>query len=121
MSADQLRRAAAKLRETAKAATPGPWHPAQPMLADMVTSPLLGHIADCSVGTGYRHQSLEDARWISLVNPSIAEPLALWLEFAAEHWRPEAMRKQYPIRLDLQHRTIEIACALLGEEAEPDA
>jgi hypothetical protein len=53
----------------ASAATPGPWHPEEPYLADVVTSDLLGRVADCSVGTGYRPQSLPDAAHIALHGP----------------------------------------------------
>jgi hypothetical protein len=84
------------------------------MLADMVTSPLLGHIADCSVGTGYRHQSLEDARWISLVNPGLAEPLAALLDYAASDCEnrpftaPEVLAEDWRFELA-------IARTILGE------
>jgi hypothetical protein len=50
-------------------ATPGPWAPEQPLLTDVVSS-LLGPVADCAVRTGYRAQSLEDARHIARHNPT---------------------------------------------------
>jgi len=56
--------------EVARAATPGPWAPDHPWLSDVVNSALLGAVADCSVGTGYRAQSLEDARHIAAHDPA---------------------------------------------------
>lgn len=70
--ADEIKAAAAKIRDLAKAATPGPWWPESPWLSDVVTSPLLGRVADCSIGTGYRAQSLDDAKHIAMWNPSVA-------------------------------------------------
>jgi hypothetical protein len=58
--------------EVARAATPGPWSPDKPWLSDVVNSALLGPVADCSIGTGYRAQSLEDARHIALQDPGDA-------------------------------------------------
>lgn len=55
--------------EAAGKATPGPWAPEEPLLTDVVTSALLGRVADCSVGTGYRAQSLPDARHIARHDP----------------------------------------------------
>jgi uncharacterized protein DUF6221 len=54
----------------ARAATPGPWAPDAPWLSDVVNSALLGPVADCSIGTGFRAQSLEDARHIALNDPA---------------------------------------------------
>lgn len=54
----------------ARDATPGPWSPERPMLTDVVTSALLGRVADCSVGRDYRPQSLEDARHIARHDPA---------------------------------------------------
>lgn len=114
MSADLLRRAAAMLRETAAPATPGPWvsldkgdriiHSAEPFDYEYVVDEPMSN----------EH----NAAWIALMHPGLAEPLAAWLDFAAEYWRPEALAMKYPIRHDLQHRTLEIARAILGEAAD---
>jgi hypothetical protein len=57
--------------ELARAATPGPWSPDSPWLSDVVNSALLGPVADCSIGTGFRPQSLEDARHIAANSPDV--------------------------------------------------
>jgi hypothetical protein len=57
-------------KAAAGTATPGPWAPDKPWLADVVVSGLLGPVADCAVGTGYRAQSLEDARHIARHDPN---------------------------------------------------
>lgn len=54
----------------ARAATPGPWSPDAPFLSDVVTSALLGPVADCAIGTDYRAQSLEDACHIARHDPA---------------------------------------------------
>ncbi|MFI5880823.1 DUF6221 family protein [Streptomyces sp. NPDC051554] len=70
-------RMVAWLRETmdsaerdAEAATPGPWAPEGALGADVVTSALLGRVADCSVGTDYRPQSIPDAAHIARHDPA---------------------------------------------------
>lgn len=65
----------AEWQALAQAATPGPWEPEHPFLSDFVTSALLGRVADCSVGTGYRPQSLPDARHIAAHDPASAQRL----------------------------------------------
>ncbi|MFI7691742.1 hypothetical protein ACIBQ6_21925 [Nonomuraea sp. NPDC049655] len=89
--ADELREAAAKLRETAKAAPPGPWgvngpwwwevtHYEQDVTSCIVTDP--GNEPIAVLAPPYnRHADAEKAApWIRLVNPLLAEPLASWLE-----------------------------------------
>lgn len=73
--AEELRKAAARLRETGEHTTPGTW--LVPDVADMVVSdkpmrwgtPI---VAEC--GTP------EDAAWIALMHPDLSEPLSAWLE-----------------------------------------
>lgn len=86
----ELREAAARLRETAAPATPGPWtviirylrkHPSVPAQADFIT-PAYG--ARISVQT---RQRLPDARWQALLHPGLAEPLADALEGTADGCR----------------------------------
>lgn len=91
MSADLLRRAATRLRESALAATPGPWayDPAKQWHADhdfdMLTnpqeyvsyggpSPFTGAIA--TTGPANHAQSMRDAEFIALVHPPVALALA---------------------------------------------
>lgn len=100
--AARLRAAAGVVRELSTAATPGPWTPESPLLSDIVTSALLGRVADCSVGTEYRPQSIPDAAWIALMHPGVGEPLAKWLEYVAElavsvaAHRPDAATEDAP-------------------------
>jgi hypothetical protein len=62
--AEELRAAAAKLRETAANASPGPWS---------------------AQDFAFRH-GLADAAWIALMDPAVAEPLAAWLEETARQY-----------------------------------
>ncbi|MFF4848810.1 DUF6221 family protein [Streptomyces sp. NPDC001194] len=57
---------------SARAATPGPWVSDEPWLADWVKSGILGHVADCSIGAGYRAQSIPDAAHIARYDPARA-------------------------------------------------
>lgn len=100
MSADLLRRAAAKLRETAELALPAPWT-VIPVPGDRgydVTA-----FPSLSV---YVAQDLSeyDAEWIALMGPALAEPLAEWLESVAAEGR--ASRRTGPMA---------VARAILGE------
>jgi hypothetical protein len=83
-TAKEMRAAAHKLRESAENATPGPWG----------TTPQDGVIA-WRLGPGgfdddyeyviedrqFEHD--EDASWVALVHPGLAQPLAEWLEMEA--------------------------------------
>lgn len=81
--------------ETARAATPGPWAPDAPWLSDVVNSALLGPVADCSIGTVFRPQSLEDAKHIAANDPAaIIAGCEADLERLEEH-RPCDFRKAY--------------------------
>lgn len=72
--------------EIARAATPGPWAPEDPWLSDVVTSALLGRVADCSLGTGYRAQAIQDARRITLHDPAaVLRRIATERKILAEH------------------------------------
>lgn len=89
--AEELRAAAAKLRETAGTATDGPWQ---------LDGPYWWHSGDCThVVTDARDRmsvavmpQREDAphrdanaAWIALAHPGLAEPLAKWLEREAKY------------------------------------
>lgn len=73
MSADLLRRAAAKLREHAKAASLAPWDSASDGLVwpDRTGDPVSGST------------EVEDADYIALMHPPVALALADWLDSAA--------------------------------------
>lgn len=70
-----LRAAAARIRDVAANAMPGPWAPEDPMLSDVVCGDR-GFVADCSVGEGYRRGSLDDARHIAAWSPDRALAVA---------------------------------------------
>jgi hypothetical protein len=77
---EELRAAAAKLREVAGKATDGPWHPDADELGRGwdLRSATDGHMA---FGL-----TKADAAWIALVHPGLAEPLAEWLEKTATEY-----------------------------------
>lgn len=83
MSAEVLRAAAVKLRQTAQPATPGPWK--------VDSSIPYGHRvgstddADWVAWTGEHGEdnSPEDAAWIALMHPGVGSALADWLDEAA--------------------------------------
>ena len=94
---DELHTAATKLRETASKATPGPW--TDRSTDDTGAWPIMIVGGDDSPGDGRGepvlivHESVteeivgrEDAAWIALAGPQIAEPLAEQLEETASWW-----------------------------------
>lgn len=103
---DELREAAAKLRETVKDAPPGPWGVNGPWWWDVsrheqdVTSCIVtdpGNEPVAVLAPPYnRHSGAEKAApWIALASPALAEPLASWLEKAAA-WYDETTGIQEP-------------------------
>lgn len=105
--AEQLRAAAIKLRDTAKAATSGPWvayATPGPRVDDDCAWTLgrpyceKGSPQECepecgvtvlttgSEGCENDNVSEGDAKWMELANPLLAEPLATWLEKTATQW-----------------------------------
>lgn len=99
--AEELRSAAAKLRETAAKATPGPWEhvstdddgirplwvigpPEDPedgwTCREVVyfTDEMAGLLADVTEPEGI--MSRADLDWMALMGPTVAHPLATWLE-----------------------------------------
>lgn len=64
--AQELRDAAAKVRKAAASAMSDNWYSAEALAQSL-----------CS----------EDVEWIALMGPVLAEPLAAWLDGAAENWR----------------------------------
>lgn len=122
MSADLLRRAAAKIRESARAATPGPWRwegvwdndpdvtlwgPGDP---DDRATPLV--IAAHGMHTeGFVEVSEPDADHIALWSPDVAELVAGVIDLHADVWEVDGgeMEKLNPIR--------KLAESILGEGA----
>ena len=78
-----LRDAAKVLRDTASNATPGPWKTKG--VGDfgwlVVDADPAGRF---SVETEDNEHGRADAAWIALAHPGLAEPLAAWLEIAAD-------------------------------------
>lgn len=55
----------------AKAATPGPWKTDDPLMSDHVGSVVLkDYVASCSVRSGYRENSIQDAAHIARHDPA---------------------------------------------------
>lgn len=105
MPADLLRRAAAELREAAAKATPGPWrthdtylplggHTATVLTArqDLNASELVAWLPTMSnePWTDGRN-AWNNAAWIALMHPGVAEPLAALLEAIADQITPEGI------------------------------
>lgn len=141
-SADVLRRAAAKLRETANSATRGPWV-AYPTISTRdddqawtLTRPYcaIDHGSpdecepDCGVtvlttgAEGCENDNVfeDDARWMELANPLLAEPLASWLEEMARQYemapcdKPDGVCNGCERRDDFVH-AFNVAQVILGE------
>lgn len=110
MSAELLRRAAAKLRETAAKATPGPWMTSR--IAG-IGSALHDSELHIHIPVGTTDVSAADGAWIALASPIIAEPLATYLEneaTTADELTAIGLGPGEPYRLALT-----LARAVLGE------
>lgn len=84
MSADLLRRAADKIRETAQAATPAPWW-ANPIASEAEVDVYSGTGSGDDIAVAdnaYR----ADAEHIATWTPDVAELVAAWLDWAAKGW-----------------------------------
>jgi hypothetical protein len=84
---ESLRAAAARLRDLAKEATPGPWeieydHGGTYAQAVFRMDPEHPDDVDCSIGLGAMGAAADNV-WISVMSPAVAEPLAVWLEDTA--------------------------------------
>ena len=81
--AETLRAAAAKVRDTASNATPGPWE------CDGIgdygwTVRDVSPFGTFAIETEDSEQGQADAEWIALMSPAVAEPLAAHLERLAD-------------------------------------
>lgn len=94
--ADELKTAAATLRETVRGTAAGPWKAAPVWSPDAaVTSAVYSHGYPTGtpesevVASGQKRypkgglRNPCNARWIALMDPNLAEPLAVWLTFEA--------------------------------------
>jgi len=100
-----LRRAAARLRETAAEVTPGTWVVERTNRSVWVMADRGLYVAN--TGTSDIDESPRvqaDAEWIALASPAIAEPLAAWLESEQAVWGEDATPP-----------SLAIARAVLGE------
>ena len=103
MSAELLREAAAKMRELAEGATPGPWE-----WDDKHYGIFPGPQVDgCCEGDGFIHHSA-DAKHIAAWHPGVALAVADWLDREAElaDWE-----------CDAEPAAIDLARAFLGGDA----
>lgn len=87
MSADLLRRAAAKIRENAEVATPGPWESRRSQQADYIGfTDTAGFFAIARQSTWGTKGDVEHiASW----HPDVALAAAKWLDMTADHMDPE--------------------------------
>ncbi|MDH2424825.1 hypothetical protein [Sphaerisporangium sp. TRM90804] len=90
--AEELNAAAAKVRELAAAAVPGPWHADGPWWwetkpitcsATITTDPERQMVAVLAPEYNQHPRAAGCAPWIALMHPGLAEPLAAWLESCA--------------------------------------
>jgi hypothetical protein len=119
--ADELKAAAAKLRDLAARAPRGPWEWDGPIWGDgpdgpdtttlIVTNPEREAVAVFPFKhEPNRHPAAEDAApWIRMMSPVVAEPLAAWLE----SWDGVELREDGPLPDDFQH-ALRIARVLNG-------
>lgn len=106
-SSDQLRRAAAKLRETRAEVETGPPWAVGDDAPDLVCS---GELRVWGAPIVASNLNFGDAAWIALMSPALAEPLAAWLE----SWDGVAFNERGPMADDLKH-ALNVARAILGE------
>lgn len=97
---DLLRRAATQVRETAKAATEGPWTPERKGVLD-------------PDDIQFVETTRRDASHIALWHPGVALAVAEWLDYTADHI--EAVYVGQPLSR-ATHHAIATARALLGED-----
>lgn len=86
--ADKLREAARQVRELAGKATPGPWAYQGAFGTGFVypaDAPPEQTVAQAWIVRAREHNArFADARWIAALSPDVAEPLAAWLDAAAD-------------------------------------
>lgn len=123
MTADLLRRAAAKIRENAEAATPGPWFTTDegnthPGAFTDVGSKSVRVTSDCCSYQGTSTHA--DAEHIASWHPGVALDVADLLDFAAEAFFADvraASNIEHIAGMPMPARCIAVARAYLGEDA----
>jgi hypothetical protein len=110
-----LRQAAEKLRETAKHATPGPWSAEESTEYGfrVGTADQKAWVAWTGEYDDEPVESRADARWIALMSPALAGPLADWLESEASYWANVYVGQPMPPR---DHLALAVARTILGKE-----
>jgi hypothetical protein len=105
VSSDILRRAAARMRDRAEAATPGPWHQSIACSGTRVSgcSEVVPIIAD------------SDAEHIASWHPAVALAVADWLEATALTWTHLERNGVHLVRIN----ALAVATAYLGEPQCP--
>lgn len=131
MSADLLRRAAAKIRETAQGASPGPWskHEAGDGTVSVV-GPDVHFLAE--VGAGVFPSVQRDAEHIATWSPDLAELVATLMDALASQyaavqrlidWQTERAAmvggdgRTFTTHHDWAHPLLVLARRILGEDA----
>ncbi|GGK62000.1 hypothetical protein Sme01_03900 [Sphaerisporangium melleum] len=121
-SADLLRRAAAKLRETAAGTTSGDWdvRDSGELVAWQDTEDQrFEYLVEC-----VEWENPADPKWIAVASPALAEPLAAWLEEVARQYEmapcnsPDGLCNGCERRDDFVY-AFNVAQAILGETAPP--
>ena len=77
MSREKMQAAAKILREVAAGTSPVPWKASG------------NHLDGPKGAVAIAYQCFADARWMMLMDPGLAGPLANWLEDAADTWRQQ--------------------------------
>jgi hypothetical protein len=128
MSADLLRRAAAKIREVSGAASPGPWEADVEVRGDCVVWGPNGrfilnaqaepHWIEFPEGWPTKRSvafdvDRRDTHHIAMWSPDVAEPVAEFLDHEAEMHDGE----EWPVFCDSAPRALVIARRILGEDA----
>lgn len=113
MSADLLRRAAAKIRETAQGASPGPWskHEAGDGTVSVV-GPDVHFLAE--VGAAVFPSVQRDAEHIVLWSPDVAELVALVLEGTAGGLERRGVTARHTFA---EQSALALARRIIGEDA----
>lgn len=108
MSAEILRAAATRLRETAEAATPGPWIDVQ--MGSEGSAVWAGGNTILTARKPATCREFADATYIALMSPPVGLAVADWLEATADRIesRPSTLQQDYAAR------SLAVARAVLG-------
>lgn len=96
---EEIRAAVTKLRAMAESATPGYWKAGE--IEEHYDSTGMIHVftyddgvaeiplsVEAAASPHMRRRATADAQWITLMQPSVAVPLAAWLESVANYYAP---------------------------------